>query len=93
MPHIVLLGDSIFDNKSYVGTGGKDVVTHLREMLPGSGDWQATLNAVDGAVIEGVTQRQLQGVSSEATHLVISVGGNNAIGNVDVLEMRANSAA
>jgi hypothetical protein len=36
VPHIVLLGDSIFDNDAY--TNGKpDVVTHLRRALaPGS---------------------------------------------------------
>ncbi|HEX6372708.1 MAG TPA: hypothetical protein VF006_27555 [Longimicrobium sp.] len=33
MPHVVLLGDSIFDNASYVA-GGPDVVTHLRGELP-----------------------------------------------------------
>jgi hypothetical protein len=44
MAHIVLLGDSIFDNKSYVGASGIDVVTHLRETLPN--DWQATLKAL-----------------------------------------------
>ena len=33
MKHIVLLGDSIFDNKSYVG-GGKDTIENLREQMP-----------------------------------------------------------
>jgi hypothetical protein len=33
MSHIVLLGDSIFDNKVYVGSG-PDVVHQLREQLP-----------------------------------------------------------
>ena len=89
MEHIVLLGDSIFDNKSYVGYGGKDVVTHLREILPAG--WQATLRAIDGSVIEGVS-RQLNGPENP-THLIISVGGNDAIMNADILEMRANSSA
>jgi lysophospholipase L1-like esterase len=89
MAHIVLLGDSIFDNKSYVGYGGKDVVTHLRDILPDG--WQATLKAIDGSVIEGVS-RQLGG-TNDATHFVISVGGNDAIMNADILEMRAGSAA
>jgi nicotinate (nicotinamide) nucleotide adenylyltransferase len=48
MAHIVLLGDSIFDNKTYVGENGKDVVTHLRESLPN--DWQATLKATDAEI-------------------------------------------
>lgn len=90
MTHIVLLGDSIFDNKSYVGTNGKDVVTHLRAALPK--DWQATLNAVDGSVTEGVS-RQFSSIPADATHLIVSVGGNDALMNADLLEMRANSAA
>src|SRR3712207_7657631 len=46
MPHVVLLGDSIFDNKSYVG-GGPDVIAQVRDDLPPG--WKATLCAVDGA--------------------------------------------
>ena len=45
--HVVLIGDSIFDNGAYVA-GGPDVVTQLRERLPQG--WRATLGAVDGAV-------------------------------------------
>jgi hypothetical protein len=89
MAHIILLGDSIFDNKSYVGFGGKDVIAHLREILPGN--WQATLKAVDGSVIKGVSP-QLQ-KTDQATHFVVSVGGNDAIMNADILEMPARSAA
>lgn len=33
MPHVVLLGDSIFDNAAFVG-GGPDVVAQLRRGLP-----------------------------------------------------------
>lgn len=33
MSHVVLLGDSIFDNAAYVA-GGPDVIRQLREMLP-----------------------------------------------------------
>lgn len=43
MEHIVLLGDSIFDNKVYVDEA-PDVVGHLRNILPR--DWKATLCAV-----------------------------------------------
>lgn len=90
MARIVLLGDSIFDNKSYVGAHGRDVVTHLRESLPN--DWQATLRAIDGSVIENVSG-QLSGIPSDTTHLVISVGGNDAIRNADVLQMKAGNSA
>jgi hypothetical protein len=90
MAHIVLLGDSIFDNKSYVGASGIDVVTHLRETLPN--DWQATLKAIDGSVIKNVSG-QLSGIQQDATHLVVSVGGNDAIRNADVLQMKAGNSA
>ena len=46
--HIILLGDSIFDNAAYV-TGGRSVLSHLRRLLPD--DWEATLLAVAGATI------------------------------------------
>lgn len=90
MTYVVLLGDSIFDNKSYVGANGKDVVTHLREMLPET--WQASLNAIDGSVAENVSE-QIHDTPANVTHLIISVGGNNAIMNADILEMRANSSS
>jgi len=90
MAHIVLFGDSIFDNKIYVAKNGKDVITHLRESLPN--DWQATLKAVDGSVIENVSE-QLLDTPADATHFVVSVGGNNAIMNADILQMKAGNSA
>ena len=57
MSHVVLLGDSIFDNAAYV-RGGPDVIRQLREVLPPG--WTGTLRAVDGAVTASVP-RQLQG--------------------------------
>jgi lysophospholipase L1-like esterase len=82
MPHLVLLGDSVFDNAAYV-RGGPDVVRQARDRLGPEG-WQATLVAVDGAVTEGV-RRQLARIPADATHLVVSAGGNDALGSVDVL--------
>lgn len=89
MAHIVLLGDSIFDNAAYV-SGGPDVVKQLRARLPAGS--KATLAAVDGAVTSGVA-RQLQGVPADATHLVVSVGGNDALGHSIILEEGARSVA
>lgn len=73
--HIVLLGDSIFDNAVYV-PGGPSVLEHLRRMLR-NGD-RATLVAVDGATVSSVFQ-QVGRIPNDATHLVLSVGGNDAI--------------
>ncbi|MUK03221.1 SGNH/GDSL hydrolase family protein [Vibrio cholerae] len=82
MGHAVLLGDSIFDNTRYVD-GGPDVVAHLRAALPR--DWRATLLAVDGDVTSGV-ERQLRALPADATHLVVSVGGNDALGYRHLLQ-------
>lgn len=74
--HVVLIGDSIFDNAAYV-PGGPSVLEHLRGMLPTG--WRATLVAVDGATVSA-TFEQLGKIPRGATHLVLSVGGNDAIG-------------
>ncbi len=88
MPHVVLLGDSIFDNAAYV-RGGPDVVTHLAGILPAG--WRATLAAVDGAVIASVPA-QLPRIPADATHLVLSAGGNDALGHSDLLSRAATSS-
>ena len=87
-PHVVLLGDSIFDNAAYTD-GEPDVVTHLQGLLPDG--WRATLAAVDGATTAGLAG-QLRRVPDHATHLVISVGGNDALQNIDLLSMRITSS-
>jgi GDSL-like Lipase/Acylhydrolase family len=89
MSHVVLLGDSIFDNAAYV-RGGPDVIRQLREILPTG--WKVTLAAVDGAVTASVP-RQLQGLPPDASHLIISVGGNDALGNIGVLDDASRSIA
>ncbi len=73
--HIVLLGDSIFDNALYV-PGGPSVVEHIRRILP-AGD-RVTMIALDGATVSSVF-RQLERVPDDATHLVLSAGGNDAL--------------
>jgi len=88
-PHVVLLGDSIFDNHRYV-TPGPDVVTQLRAQLPHRSS--ATLRAVDGAVTAGLGG-QLRDIPAEATHLVVSIGGNDALQNADLLTQRVSNSA
>jgi hypothetical protein len=66
MKHIVLLGDSTFDNAAYVN-GGPDVIKQLRSILPQ--DWQATLLAVNGSVTTDVID-QIGKIPASATHLV-----------------------
>ena len=88
MKHIVLLGDSLFDNIAYVD-GGLDVVGHLKKQIPAY--WKASLRAVDGSLVENVPE-QAQDLPEDASHLIISTGGNNALMNIDILERRANSS-
>jgi len=85
--HIVLLGDSIFDNASYT-KGRPDVISQVRQLLPAG--YRASLLAVDGASAEDVVS-QLQRVPPDASHLVLSVGGNDALNNGDILFRSANS--
>ena len=89
MNHVVLLGDSAFDNAAYV-SGGPDVVGHLRQRLPSN--WRASLLAVDGTLIASISQ-QLARVPSDASHLVISIGGNDALRRSSVLDAPARSVA
>src|SRR3954447_26629494 len=56
MKHVVLLGDSVFDNGAYVGSSPA-LVHQLHQLLPGG--WAANLNARDGAVIAEI-RHQLQ---------------------------------
>ena len=79
--HIVLLGDSIFDNKVYVGDDPA-VIEQLRSHIPTG--WHASLLAVDGNVSADIAV-QLKRLPADATHLVISVGGNDALRAESVL--------
>lgn len=81
--HLALLGDSIFDNHRYT-IGGPDVIAQVRQCIPAN--WQATLLAIDGATTFDVLA-QVKHLPADATHLVLSVGGNDAITNADVLRM------
>jgi len=88
MPRVALLGDSIFDNAAYTA-GGPAVIDHLGSVLPE--DWRADLLAVDGAVAADVPA-QLRRLGASTTHLVLSVGGNDALHRADVLDARVQSS-
>ena len=87
--HIVLLGDSIFANAAYVG-GGPDVIEQLGRRLPLGA--RATLGAMDGSVTSGV-RLQLQIAPNDATHFVVSAGGNDALHHAGLLGEKASSVA
>jgi len=75
MAYLVLLGDSIFDNASYV-PNEPAVIAQVQQLLP-PGD-TALLRAIDGNTIAGVYS-QLQHLPAATTHLFLSVGGNDAL--------------
>ena len=89
MAHVVLLGDSIFDNARYT-LGDPDVISQVRQLLPPG--WRATLLAVDGSTTENIPS-QLNSLLGDASHLVLSVGGNDAIMNSGILLAPAASTA
>ena len=84
--HIALLGDSIFDNARYV-SGGLAVTDHLRRALPRD---SVTLLATDGDITRDVFG-QLQRLPQDTSHLVLSVGGNDALGWLPTLDRPTRS--
>ena len=87
MKHIVLLGDSIFDNQPYVGPGGAVIDQLTGKLMHGD---KASLLAVDGSVTADI-HRQLENLPADTTHLFISSGGNDALNYAPVLESRCSN--
>lgn len=81
MKHIILIGDSIFDNASYVDQGDS-VIDQLKANLPKN--CKATLIAVDGDTTTDVYS-QLDLLPEDTTHGFLSIGGNDALRVVNVL--------
>jgi hypothetical protein len=89
MGHIILLGDSIFDNARYV-PDRPPVIEQVRRSLPSG--WHASLLAADGAVVEDVCG-QMANLPADATHLFVSAGGNDALGEITILGESVSSVA
>jgi len=70
--HLVLLGDSTIDNGNW--TSGPCVTDQVRQQEP-----LTTMCALDGALIAAVCE-QVRSSPEDATHYIVSVGGNNATG-------------
>jgi hypothetical protein len=88
LPHIVLLGDSTLDNGAYTA-GGPDVLAQVRAALPSG--WRAVSVAIDGSTTADISP-QLAEVPRSATHLIVSVGGNNALLRADLLDTPVSSS-
>jgi hypothetical protein len=83
MKHIVLLGDSIFDNSSYVNPGELDVPNQLRSLV--DNDCKVTNLAVDGNKTRHFNN-QLKNLPADATHLFVSVGGNDGLEHLSIFK-------
>jgi hypothetical protein len=88
VPHLVLLGDSVLDNGAYTA-GGPDVISQVRQRLPVG--WQGSSRAVDGSTAEDIPA-QLAAIPPDATHLFLSVGGNNAMLRSEILDTPVRSS-
>jgi len=86
--HIVLLGDSIFDNVYYITEEEKSVIDHLRSKLPTY--VKSTLLAEDGAVTSELYE-QIAQIPEDASHIVISCGGNDALMMLSLLSEKSNT--
>lgn len=87
MPHLALLGDSIFDNGRYV-PGCPAIVEQARDWFPK--DWRITLLACDGSIASQVAN-QLERLPPDATHLAVCVGGNDVLENSYVVRESDNT--
>jgi len=86
---VALLGDSILDNGAYT-SGGPDVISQLRSLLPRS--WRASLLAVDGSMIADLAD-QLLPLPPDVSHLVIAIGGNDVLASMELMGSPAKSVA
>ena len=73
--HVILAGDSIFDNATYVP--GEPCVTDQLRALVGDGS-SVSMIAVDGDYVSDVW-RQVRSLPDGATHIFVSAGGNDAL--------------
>jgi len=82
MRHIALLGDSILDNRPYVEPQ-PDTAESLRQLL-GAG-WSVHLLARDGSMIADLAP-QLEAIPTGTELAVLSIGGNDAMDHVGILD-------
>lgn len=87
MPQLVLLGDGILANGKHTNKE-PDTAATIRELLRG---WTVTLLAGEGSAMSAVPA-QLQRLPANPDLLVLSVGGNDAMEHVDLLQQPAKSS-
>ena len=83
--HLILLGDSVFDNGVYVDPGQADVTEHLKRKIEPKG-WSVEVRAVDGDVTSDIERQLNKEPIPKPCTFVLSVGGNDALNHIEILE-------
>ena len=78
---LVLLGDSIIDNKTYVLDGEFSVLEHIQS----KSETPVTQLALDGATTDDVISSQINVIPFGTSHIVLSVGGNDLLNEIGFL--------
>ena len=91
--HILILGDSVFDNTVYIGKHEKDGQARMLDALP---NYHQTFLALDGAITHELP-RQTKYINmaietnGPITDVVLSIGGNNLLGEGVLLNARTKN--
>ena len=84
---IILLGDSIIDNKSYILSNELDVTEHLEKLFSNDPNVVIENHAVDGDTMLQLEKNHLDSnLLLGATHIVVSIGGNDLLYNISFLQ-------
>ena len=78
---LVLLGDSIIDNKTYVLEGELSVLEHIKSKT----ETPVMQLALDGATTDDVINSQIQAIPFGTSHIVLSIGGNDLLNEIAFL--------
>ena len=81
MSKVALLGDSIIDNKVYVGPGEFSVLEHLDSLS----DLEFSQIALDGDTTVEVLDNQLEKLDKTSDFIVLSIGGNDLLEHLHLL--------
>ena len=88
MNKLTMLGDSVFDNKKYIGTEEPDVKDQVKKILDEEfASMDLEFLAEDGAVIERMIKYQIPRIPENTSHLCVSIGGNDLLGLTGLLSM------
>ncbi len=83
--HLILVGDSVFDNGAYILPDQADVKTQLKSKVDPM-EWWVDLRARDGDYASDISRQiSIRPIPRHST-FVLSVGGNDALGHIGILQ-------